>query len=71
MYKGWKKMLARLYSIYIAPILKKETGATAVEYAVMVALIAASIIVTVILLRDQIVAIFTYIADQLKAVLGG
>jgi pilus assembly protein Flp/PilA len=45
--------------------LRTEKGATAVEYGLLVALIAAVIITTVILLGDQINAAFTTITDGL------
>jgi pilus assembly protein Flp/PilA len=45
--------------------LRNEDGATAVEYGLMVALIAAVIIVTVGLLGQQILAAFEMVVDNL------
>jgi len=45
--------------------IKKERGATAIEYALMVALIAVAIIVTVGLLGGQINTVFQNIIDSL------
>ena len=46
---------------------KGEDGATAVEYGMLVALIAAAIVVTVGLLGEQILAAFDSITDALAA----
>lgn len=43
----------------------REEGATAVEYGLLVALIAAVIIGVVVTLGDQIAAAFTSVSDQL------
>jgi pilus assembly protein Flp/PilA len=51
--------------------LKQEKGATAVEYGLMVGLIAAVIITTVILLGDQLNALFERITDELGGAAGG
>jgi pilus assembly protein Flp/PilA len=45
---------------------RDERGATAVEYGLLVALIAAVIITTVVLLGTQINAAFTTVSNQLK-----
>ncbi len=45
--------------------IKRERGATAIEYALMVALIAVAIITTVGLLGGQLDAIFLYVKNQL------
>jgi len=45
---------------------KEEEGATAVEYAILVSLIAAAIIVTVGVLGSKINAAFQKVADQIK-----
>jgi pilus assembly protein Flp/PilA len=42
-----------------------ESGATAVEYGIMVALIAAVIVVTVAVLGGQIQAAFQTVVDEL------
>jgi len=44
---------------------KRERGATAIEYALMVALIAVAIIVIVTALGGQLVTVFTKIKDAL------
>ena len=44
---------------------EQEKGATAVEYGLLVGLIAVAIIVTVGLLGDQLNALFTQITDAL------
>ena len=44
---------------------REEKGATAVEYGLLVGLIAVAIIVTVGLLGDQLNALFTQITDAL------
>jgi len=46
--------------------IKRERGATAIEYALMVALIAVAIIVTVGLLGGQLNAVFKAITEALK-----
>ena len=48
--------------------IKRERGATAIEYALMVALIAVAIIVTVGLLGGQLDAVFNYVLEKLTAV---
>jgi len=45
--------------------IKRERGATAIEYALMVALIAVAIIVTVALLGEQINIVFQNIINSL------
>ncbi|MCT8990015.1 Flp family type IVb pilin [Chelativorans sp. SCAU2101] len=49
-----------------ARFLKDESGATAVEYGLIVALIAAAIITLVGTLGDQIQAAFQRVSDGLK-----
>ena len=44
-----------------------EKGATAVEYGLMVALIAAAIIIVVGLLGDELVALFTEVTGGIQA----
>ncbi len=51
--------------------IKRERGATAIEYALMVALIALAIIVTVGLLGGQLNTFFTYVKDQFASIMGG
>jgi pilus assembly protein Flp/PilA len=45
-----------------------ESGATAVEYGIMVALIAAVIIVTVGLIGDKLLAAFQHVEQELGGV---
>jgi pilus assembly protein Flp/PilA len=45
--------------------IREEKGATAVEYGLLVGLIAVAIIATVTLLGDQLNALFTEITDAL------
>jgi pilus assembly protein Flp/PilA len=45
--------------------LRNERGATAVEYGIMVALIAAAIVATVTILGDQLNTVFTGVAEKL------
>lgn len=49
-------------------ILNHEKGATAVEYALLVALIALAIIIAVTLLGTQLSALFTRIANTIAGV---
>jgi len=55
----------RLLKWYIA-LRYSERGATAVEYGLIVALIAAVIIIIVATLGKQILAAFTLVSEQLK-----
>ncbi len=48
-----------------------EEGATAVEYGLMVGLIAVAIIATVVLLGEQLNALFQTITDELADVVPG
>jgi pilus assembly protein Flp/PilA len=57
-------MLTSLYCRTVAA-LKSEEGATAVEYGIMVALIAAAIVVTVTAVGGQLNAVFTGVATTL------
>lgn len=47
--------------------LKDEEGATAVEYGLLVALIAAAIVLIVTTLGQSLVAIFTKVSNAIKA----
>jgi pilus assembly protein Flp/PilA len=49
---------------------EEEKGATAVEYGLLVGLIAVAIIVTVALLGDQLNTLFTKITDELGKAVG-
>ncbi len=46
-------------------LLKGKKGASAVEYALMVALIAAAITTTVVTLGDKVKSTFAYVANAL------
>lgn len=46
--------------------LKNDKGATAVEYAVMVALIAVGIIAAVTFLRDELRNLFNFVGSSLR-----
>nr|WP_319390568.1 Flp family type IVb pilin [uncultured Cohaesibacter sp.] len=48
--------------------LKDESGATAIEYALLAGLIGVGIVASVTLLRDAIIALFTRIGTQLGAI---
>ena len=48
-----------------------EDGATAVEYALMIGLIAVAIIATVALMGDQLSVLFDHVADELADVATG
>jgi pilus assembly protein Flp/PilA len=45
--------------------LRNEEGATAVEYGLLVALIAAVIVAVVVILGGQISSAFQYVVDQI------
>ena len=51
--------------------IKRERGAIAIEYALMVALIALAIIVSVTAIGGQLNTFFTYIKDQFASIMGG
>lgn len=65
MRKEERKMLQRLYGWFSW---REEKGATAVEYGIMVALIAVVIIATVTLLGQQLVVVFQRVATALGLV---
>ena len=50
--------------------MEEEKGATAVEYGLLVGLIAVAIIVTVGILGGQLNTLFTKITEQLKTAVG-
>lgn len=64
---------ARLMGAWVAARLnvKSERGATAVEYGVMVALIAAVIIVAVVFLGQRTSSTFSCTASAISAKVGG
>ncbi len=57
-----------LYRLYRWLSWRDEKGATAVEYGIMVALIAVVIIATVTILGQQLVAVFSRVAEALGLV---
>jgi pilus assembly protein Flp/PilA len=61
-------MMKRIMNKVVYFLTNKERGATAVEYALMVALIAAVIIAAVTLLGTNINTIFTNIAARFNGV---
>jgi pilus assembly protein Flp/PilA len=64
MYKAFATVVT-LASIAQDRLQREEKGATAVEYGLMVGLIAAVIITTVALLGNQLNGLFTLITDAL------
>ena len=59
-------MLQNFFAIMLAGRKDDEKGATAVEYGLMVALIAAAIIITVGLLGDELVALFNEVTAGMQ-----
>ena len=57
-------MITRLY-VWLQTVRDEERGATAVEYGMLVALIAAFIIGTVVLLGPKLVSAFESITSKL------
>jgi pilus assembly protein Flp/PilA len=57
--------LVSLVSIAQDRVRREEKGATAVEYGLMVGLIAVAIIATVIILGDELNALFQQVVDAL------
>ena len=60
-------MLEKFITFMIAGRQDEEKGATAVEYGLMVALIAAAIILVVAALGDELVGLFTEVTDGINA----
>lgn len=60
-------MSTRLVAYLQSSVARGESGASLVEYAILVALIAAVAITIIGTLGDDIVAIFTDVADDLPA----
>ena len=58
-------LIVTLYSIAEERLEREEKGATAVEYGLLVGLIAVAIIVTVSLLGGQLDDLFTTVSDEL------
>ena len=59
-------MLQNFFAIMLAGRKDDEKGATAVEYGLMVALIAAAIIITVGLLGDELVKLFNEVTTGMQ-----
>lgn len=57
--------MLNLVVTYIAALRSEERGATAVEYGIMVALIAAAIVATVTLLGGQLNTLFTTVTGDI------
>ena len=57
--------IATLYSFAEERLKREEKGATAVEYGLMVGLIAIAIITAVVFLEDQLSALFNAIGGDL------
>ena len=58
--------IATLYSFAEERLKREERGATAVEYGLMVGLIAIAIITAVVFLEDQLSALFNAIGGDLQ-----
>ncbi|HZH22447.1 MAG TPA: Flp family type IVb pilin [Geodermatophilus sp.] len=58
--------IATLYSFAEERLKREEKGATAVEYGLMVGLIAIAIITAVVFLEDQLSALFNAIGGDLQ-----
>lgn len=61
------EMALAAYATVTAPR-KDDRGATAVEYGLMVALIAIAIIAAVTLIGTELAEMFQYVADELVAI---
>jgi pilus assembly protein Flp/PilA len=62
------KLFVFLQSFLVLPVRKDDRGATAVEYGLMVALIAGVIIAAVTLIGTNLNTVFTAISTALGAV---
>jgi Flp pilus assembly pilin Flp len=51
---------------FLKQLFRNEKGAAVTEYALLVALIAIAVIAAIILLRDQLIRVFTLIASKLS-----
>ena len=61
----------QLFARLVVLRLRRDEGATAVEYALMVALIALAIVITVGTLGSALQAKFAYIAGRIAAAAAG
>lgn len=59
--------LFALYTVTKERVSNEDRGATAVEYGLMVGLIAVAIIVIVVTLGGQLAALFQGVSDELPA----
>jgi Flp pilus assembly pilin Flp len=50
---------------FLQKIFKSEKGAAVTEYALLIALVAIAVIAAIILLREELIRVFTAIADAL------
>ena len=50
---------------FLKKIFKSEKGAAVTEYALLIALVAIAVIAAIILLREELIRVFTAIADAL------
>jgi len=53
---------------FVTKLFKQDKGAAVTEYALLVALIAIAVIAAIILQRDQLIRLFTSVADVLGSV---
>ena len=63
--------MARTQALSKAGRLRKQEGATMVEYAILVALIAVAVIATVVILGERIDEVFERVVDELEGVVNG
>ena len=59
--------MLRLWTTYQSWLVKDENGATMVEYALLVALIAVVVIAAALFLGDQISSKFSEVGDTLQS----
>ena len=59
---------ARMQTLSKAGRLRKQEGATMVEYAILVALIAVAVIATVVILGERIDEVFERVVEELEGV---
>lgn len=64
---GLYATLFSLYAVTKERLTNEERGATAVEYGLMVGLIAVAIIAAVILLGSKLTGLFTNVSSRLPA----
>lgn len=59
-------MMKTYMESFLAPYVKNEEGQGMVEYALIIALVAVFLIAGLLLMRDQIAAVFTNITTGLR-----